>query len=324
MIRQHENVNQESIITEFPALTTEEAEELASRIENPAAAANVLDILRNCSAETLATAIAIVFEQMDSHDIEIPHSLETEEQPNFGDSFWDPDDGFTKLRTQVIKMACAALPETGTTSIPEELERLDPWICQMDTMQLTPALRDWQDCIHQSQLWQKHVIERNYDENTARLLGSADGTLAAWNSLADARKMGEFIIVPIQTQAELATEAALNEPDIYPRYINRCIANTARPFTVIEDRTGNTKTLCVLRLRKGRWKLSTPTQLQQDQHTINLLSMFAKDYLTLVHRGGPNSHRSWRQCPEEPVHNPPRTPVPALTPAGPPRPDQPR
>ena len=145
-----------------------------------------------------------------------------------------------------------------------------------------PTLHDWQDCFHQSQMWQRHVIERDYDENTAQLLGSTDGKVAAWNILADTRKVNGFIIVPIKSQAELATEAALNEPDIHPRYINRCIANTARSFTVIEDRTGNTKTLCVLRLRKGRWKLSPPTQLEQDQHTLNLLSRFAQDYTTLA------------------------------------------
>lgn len=100
MIRQHENVSQESIITEFPALTTDEAEELASRIENPAAAANVLDILRNCSKETLTTAIAIVLEQMESHDAGILYSLEPEERPNFGDSVWDPDDAHHAQRKQ--------------------------------------------------------------------------------------------------------------------------------------------------------------------------------------------------------------------------------
>lgn len=72
MTGQHQKVNQEisqdisldAIIKEFPELTAADAEELASRTNTDTAARNVLDIVRNCPPETLATAITIVFDQM--------------------------------------------------------------------------------------------------------------------------------------------------------------------------------------------------------------------------------------------------------------------
>ena len=301
MNRLQSRITPESIVAEFPAVTVDTAEDLTGWIQAAAAAANVLDILRSCPAEAVEQAIAIIIEQMDCHDAELLHSMEPAERTDFGDSIWLADDGFTEVRTQVIRLACSDLGQTQPEVISKELERLDPWICQLDTMRLTPKALNWQDCIVQSQLWQRHVIERDYDANTAELLGSPDGKLAAWNSLADPRKMGDLIIAPIHTQEELATESALNEPDIYRRYVNRCIANAARPFVVIEDRTGQTRTLCVLRKRRGRWQLSTPTWQERDQSTIEQLKRFAGIYQALEHEAGPNAHQSWRRHPGEPV-----------------------
>ena len=299
MSKQHTGVTPESIMAEFPAVTAQTADDLADRIQETMAAANVLNILRSCQAEAVEQAIGIITEQMDSHEAELQDDPDPTEGPNLGDSLWHYEDGFTEIRTKIIKMACTALDRMKPETISEELERLDPWICQIDTMQIKPRVLNWQDCIDQSQLWQQHVINRDYDANTADLLGSPDGKLAGWNSLIGAHKLAHLIIVPIQSQEELATEAALNDPTIYPRYIHKCIANTARPFVVFEDQTGNTRTLCVLRRHKGSWKVATPTWREQDQTTIDLLNKFAKTYRAFENEPGPKAHRSGRRPPGE-------------------------
>ena len=109
--------------------------------------------------------------------------------------------------------------------------------------------------------------------------------------------MENLITLPILSQEELATEAAVNDPTIYPRYVNRCITGAARPFVVIDDRTGRTRTLCTLRRRRGRWRLSTPTNMDETDQTIRLLQEFAGKYAKLAGEGQPGVHRSWRRPP---------------------------
>ena len=227
---------------------------------------------------------------MDTHDAEILHQLEPDERPDFGDSLWIDSDGFSPFRTTVIKLACAALDCTEPHLLEAELEDLEHWICQLDNMRINPDLQDWENCRNHQALWQRHVLDRDYDENTARLLGHSKGRLPIWNVYADVHKVDNLIIIPIRSQAELATEAALQQPDLYPKYVNRCIANTARVFVVMDDNTGRATTLCALRFRKGRWQLSYPAQMMAEEETLRALTKFAKLYNTRAPRNG-RKHR---------------------------------
>ena len=290
MNREHIKIFAESILAEFPTLTPDTADDLAHRIQEPAAAENALSILRNCPPEHAEHGVSIITDQMDrlhadyQMDQEMDDETEPEDRLDFGDTLWDYEEGFSDFRTQVLSLACAALSHTPSQWVSAELEVLDPWICQIDDMQLTPDLKEWQDCMDHQALWQRHILDRDYDENTAKLLGNAKNRLGTWkvDAKSDVIKVDNLIMVPIRNQAELATEAALNEPDTYPRYINKCLANTARVFTVIEDNSGRTLTLCTLRLRKGRWQVSQPTNTTTNerisQGNIETLAKFAKMY----------------------------------------------
>ena len=193
------SVTTESILTEFPALTPDTAEDFADRIRQPAAAENAINLLRSCPPEHAEAGAGIITTQMDSHDAEILHQLEPDERPDFGDSLWIDSDGFSPFRTTVIKLACAALDRTEPHLLQKELEDLDPWICQLDNMRLNPDLQDWENCRDYQALWQRHVLDRDYDENTARLLGHSKGRLPVWDIYDDVHKVDNLIIIPIRS-----------------------------------------------------------------------------------------------------------------------------
>ena len=300
MTSKETTVSPESIMAEFPGVNEYTADDLAYRIQEPLAAANILDILRGCPEEFVEQAIDIVTQQMNNHDCESEEWRDPISHAIINESLWYYEDGFPEIRTQVIKTALRSLGQNDPETISLELEKLDPWISRIEEMRLKPAVLSLQDCFEQSQLWERHIINREYSHGTAAILNSDDDELAAWNTLVEAQKMEDYIIAAIRNQEELATEAALNNPSIYPRYINKCIANTARPFAVIKDWTGHTKTLCVLCFRKGAWRLSEPARLHQDEAIIKLLQGFAKKYQVLQQKAGSNSHRSWRRQPTGP------------------------
>ena len=193
------SVTTESILTEFPALTPDTAEDFADRIRQPAAAENAINLLRSCPPEHAEAGAGIITTRMDSHDAEILHQLEPDERPDFGDSLWIDSDGFSPFRTTVIKLACAALDRTEPHLLQKELEDLDPWICQLDNMRLNPDLQDWENCRDYQALWQRHVLDRDYDENTARLLGHSKGRLPVWDIYDDVHKVDNLIIIPIRS-----------------------------------------------------------------------------------------------------------------------------
>ena len=285
-------MDNQQILQGFPEITKDTADNIAAYCEEQQALDNVLDILRASPTNHVAPAAEIVVEQISQNDPEIlseVRRIDDHQDEHVGS--WDPSFGFLKVRTQALKAAVATIGEKTTEEVRQALSKIEPFIRQWQEMRLEPAITDWESCLDLQRRWQRHVLEREYDHNTTQLLGERN-TLHQWNSAIDARKVEDLIIVPILSQAELATETALNQPDIYPRYINRCIANTARIFVVMDDESGATVCLCVLRMRKGAWRLSEPTRMSQDESVIRTLEKFAKTYQALSKRAPKRERRN--------------------------------
>ena len=278
----------EPLLREFPELDEDDADAISSYCETQDALDNILDIMRSCPKHHVREAGSIIQQHIEENDPELIselHIMEDNEDDHLGS--WYLDGGFPDVRTQALKAALATMDMRSPDEVLQALSDLEPWIRQMEEMLLKPAITDWESCLDLRRRSQHHVLNRHYDENTAELLGVRDA-LYRWKSPVGIHKVDNLTIIPVLSQEELATEAALTAPDIYPRYIHRCIANSARPFVVYDDRSEDLSyrnvTLCVLRLRKGKWQLSEPTHMNADENLIRTLQGFAKKYNTLTNR----------------------------------------
>ena len=286
------SIDTQQILREFPEIAEDTADIINSCCDWQKALNNVLGILRTLPDGHIARAAEIVAEQISQNDPETIaqlRSIEQQEDQHLGS--WDPYNGFPKIRTRALKAAIATIGEKTIDEVRRALSEMEPFLRQLEQMRLEPAIDDWDGCLELQRSWQHHVLKRDYDHNTMHLLGERK-ELHRWNSAIDARKVDDLIIVPILSQEELATEAALNQPDIYPRYINRCIANTARIFVVMDDESGATVCLCMLRMRKGAWRLSEPTRMSQHESVIRTLEKFAKTYQALSKRAPKRERRN--------------------------------
>ena len=273
--------DREALVTQLPPMTPDTANELAMRMTKPAAAKNVLNILRNCTPERIELGAKIIIDQIHRRTTQTDHhDGETGETRNSDDGTWDERKGFSDLRTRVIELACTALEHSGFTQITKELEVIEPWIHLLDTMQIKPQLDDWPACRKHQEQWQHQIVNRNYDATTGRLLGAPKGRIKSWpnNGIADVITMKNIIICPITNQAELASECAAHIPHLYQTYLNRCTNNVAQMFNVTNTESGDTITLCALRFHKRKWKLTYPTSQFHDRATLKLLKDFAERY----------------------------------------------
>ena len=268
------------LLQEFPLLEPWAAEELAYHILEPEARENILGILRMSGIPATNEIAGMVIERINRYDIERPppDDYDEDEDQSVPDGGFEDTLGFTETWTHALTLACSATAERSTGEIAAELDGMDDWISMMDEMGLAITAATWSECLEQRKRWQENVMERLDNEATAALLGQPGRELARWTSGIKAQQLGRWTIAAIETQEDLAAEAAAVDPDFYRRYLGECARNRSKPFSVIDNRTGETRKLCLLRFKKDRWYLAQPTFHNTREDLLQTLQDFAKEY----------------------------------------------
>ena len=273
----------ELILAEFPATSAEETAELAGRITE--AHDNVLGILRAISTEINDSVLDLVTRYMDDVDLEAQYYLEEKTLPhNFG-SGYSYDSGFTPLQASVLTYACEVLEQQSLELTHEQLTSMRPWIEAAENMGLQVKLQSWADCEQESQRWQRNIINSEDPTDAPYIVGHTDGQFTAWNVAIDTRHLDQEIIVAITDEYTLIKESLKVDPEFWKRYINECIKNRARPFSLIDNETATTIEIILLRYRKQRWYVAQPSRYSINSIPVKntellekKINAFAKDY----------------------------------------------